>query len=160
MRCFSIIITVGRENQDFTSIKEAPVHTEQGITINKSCEINGLPSGETIIQAAYSRETAYDRVFQIQKNTHVIMKNLIIRHGHIKTNHKRGGGLENKGHLKMLNCDIIDNTAVFGAGIWNEGQLEGNKYGDYKRGTGTTGIFGNGEITGILNSHAADGSLP
>ena len=100
-------ITVGKENCDFFSIKEALTHitvvknivyvmdehTEGGIIIDKKAEIRGFGPAKTIIQAGNAPGMALDRVFFVEESGDVVLKGLTIRYGNVVAKPKRGAGI-------------------------------------------------------------------
>ena len=131
-------ITVGKENCNFSSIKEAlkhiiavknivyvmdKIHTEGGIIIDKKAEIRGFGPAKTIIQAGNGPGMALARVFFVEKSGDVVLKGLTIRYGNVVAKPKRGAGIMNYGSLLVENCTITENSSIYGVGVWNEGEL-------------------------------------
>jgi hypothetical protein len=132
------IETVCASGCDFTTIQAAidhpgtldgaiievidPVHTEAGIVVQKDVTIQGLGFDETIVQAHADPAEAPDRVFLIAKDTHVIIRDLTIRHGNppFGDDYNRcGGGIANEGTLLLENCVVSHNSANNGGGLWS-----------------------------------------
>jgi hypothetical protein len=133
-----MFITVGLIGCDFTTLKEAvnhadtvkrviylmdPVHTESGIILAGDIEIRGFGPHHTIFQASEDAASASDRVFLVEKDAVVILSNFTIQNGNTTSVPKRGAGVSNHGNLTLEHMVVRDNTAVYGAGIWNAGHL-------------------------------------
>ncbi|WP_235954511.1 LamG-like jellyroll fold domain-containing protein [Cyclobacterium salsum] len=91
----------------------AETFTENNLNIG-NLTVRGQGAGSTIVQAAASQGIANRGVF-ITSNT-VVLENLTVRHG--KTS--LGGGINNKGVLTVNNCNISNNDANIGGGIFNQ----------------------------------------
>ena len=139
--------TVGASGQDFSTIQAAidsgavvdydnisvvdPVHTEQGIVVSKNLTIAGQGAADTIVQANAVENTATDRVFTIDTDQVVSIRNMTIRHGKATGAPARGGGILNLGVLTLSNAAVTANRVVgdggavaqraYGAGIYNRG---------------------------------------
>jgi len=126
-------IIVGRVNSDYTTIQAAindpnvlsgstifltdNIHTEQNILINKNITIIGKEIGSTIVQAAETSEAATGRVFEIEENILVTLKNITVRYGNVTQCPKTGGGIYSSGHLVLENCTVTENRSSSGGGI-------------------------------------------
>ncbi|HPB30326.1 MAG TPA: choice-of-anchor Q domain-containing protein, partial [Candidatus Sumerlaeota bacterium] len=137
---FSAVLTVGAD-QPYATIAGAldavqgdsdvirimdPVHTESSIKIRKNVTIEGLGAYDTIVQAHAQPGMASDRVFTVDINTTVTLRDMTIRHGRVVGVSPEGGGILNMGALALYGCHIIDNrveadTECFavGGGIHN-----------------------------------------
>lgn len=130
-------VTVCAEGCDFTSIQAAiddpgtlaghviyvtdAIHTEAGISVSKDVTLQGRGAAYTIIQADKRAGKARDRVFFIPEGATVTIQDLTIRHGNPREEMRSGGGIENRGALTLFRCDVRDNQANCGGGIYNEG---------------------------------------
>jgi hypothetical protein len=132
------VLTVGSQNCDYTTIKEAlthvdttkntiaimdVIHTEAGIEIDKPVTISGLGVNTTILQAADSLEHSSDRVFLIKENGIAHIDNMTIRHGKITEVPRCGAGILNLGDLTVDRCIIRDNYTTYGIAIDNKGKM-------------------------------------
>ncbi len=131
-------VTVG-EGGDFLTIAEAlaapgqeqlvlelldRVYTEPGLIISRDVVFLGKGKEGTIIQGADVPGTAPDRVICITAGGRALFKDLTIRHGRPTAVPYRGGGIDNEGFLRMENCLLADNEAVYGAGLFTRGRAE------------------------------------
>ncbi|WP_158860402.1 beta strand repeat-containing protein [Lunatibacter salilacus] len=91
----------------------AETFTENNLNIS-NLTVRGQGAGSTIVQAAASQGIANRGVF-ITTNT-VVLEDLTVRHG--KTS--LGGGINNKGVLTVNNCNISNNDANIGGGVFNQ----------------------------------------
>jgi hypothetical protein len=91
----------------------------ESITINKSLDIEGTGSENTIIQADESPGFASNRVVTIAENTTVNISDVTIRYG-VALEGRGGGGVLNAGSLTIENSTINSNTANIGGGITNQ----------------------------------------
>jgi hypothetical protein len=108
---------------DIIRIMES-IHTEAGITINKSITLEGAHAKETILQAHENAELASDRILTVIKGVEVVIRNLAMRHGKPSGYPASGGAINNYGNLKITNSVVSKNTAgTSGGGIWNNGSL-------------------------------------
>ena len=88
-----------------------------GIVVNKSLTFIGQGPDSAIIEAAALPPPAANRrVLSILAGVQVIIKDITIRYGNTELN---GGAIENLGDLSLINCRIVDNTAMLGGGIRN-----------------------------------------
>ncbi len=112
----------GTGGVDFMYLIGTAILTE-GITINKSLDIDGQPDDSTILQADITPGTASDRVFNITSGT-VTLEDMTIRNGNVSGD---GGGISNAATLTITNCTISENTATGGSygcgGVCNSGTL-------------------------------------
>lgn len=132
------VLTVGSENCDYTSIKEAlthvdgvkntivimdAIHTEAGIEIDQPVTISGLGANSTILQGADSLDNSKDRVFLIKETGIAHIDNMTIRHGKITEVPRCGAGILNLGDLTVDRCIIRDNYTTYGIAIDNKGKM-------------------------------------
>lgn len=134
-------ITVGKENCEFKTIKEAlsevdskrniiyvmdKIHTETSIIIADDMEvvIKGFGARETIIQGACQVDLAEDRIFLIKPEGKLIIEGLTVCNGKVDKVPRGGGGFLNRGILIINNCIISNNMATYGIGIYTEKYLE------------------------------------
>ncbi|MBI9101538.1 MAG: hypothetical protein JEY99_03910 [Spirochaetales bacterium] len=130
-------VIIGKSDGDYATVEEAlmdapenitrfilkeGVYTESGLIINRDIEIIGSGRATTIIQGAGSPGEASNRIFTIQEERDVVISNLTIRNGVPGEILRRGGGILNLGTLRMDTCDVMDNRAVYGAGMDNRGR--------------------------------------
>lgn len=109
------------------------IHTEAGITVNKSVVIVGMSASGTIVQAETQGTLADSRVFRIESSTAVTIQDMTIRHGRTTGSPAQGGGILNEGGLMLERVAVTDNLAVGsrgypggaaeGGGIYNSGSL-------------------------------------
>lgn len=131
-------ITVGAEDGEFKSIKEAleavdskrktiymldSVHNECSIVINKDVKIVGFGPNDTIIQGADDVESSPSRIIVVEEGGKLEIVGLTVQHGRVYRYPRGGGGIWNKGNLIVDNCIIQNNKATLGVGIYNEGTL-------------------------------------
>ena len=84
--------------------------------------VTGTTADETIIDA-----NGIDRVFEIMSDVKAKFKGIAITNGGV--NEDSGGGISNKGTLKIAKCTVSDNTAsanssAYGGGIYNDGTMK------------------------------------
>lgn len=169
--------TVGREGE-FPTLREAllspaegqlilelldPVYTEPGLTVDRDVVFVGRGAGRTVIQGAESPKEAPDRVLQITARGRLVLQDLTIRHGRPGAVPFRGGGIDNEGFLRMENCVLADNEAVYGAGLFTRGRAEligcevrGNYTTDVPLELQNTGIGCRGSGAGIKTEKGGD----
>jgi hypothetical protein len=109
-------------------------HTEGGILVNKRVTIVGGSAGGTVVQAAEAEGQADDRVFEIAPSAEVVIEDMTIRYGEVTGSPAQGGGILNRGTLRLKRATVTANDAVGsqgdpggraeGGGIYNEGLLE------------------------------------
>jgi len=131
-------LTVGQKNCDYTSLSEAlaafnseydliyimdAVITESGISVTKNVTISGFGMNKTSIQGGRTAEEATDRIFRVEKEGNLNIRDLSIENGQAVGDFRCGGAISNSGNVSLENCRIAGNTAVYGAGIWSEGTL-------------------------------------
>lgn len=112
----------GTTDGEIIAVMDA-VHTEQGITVEKSVTILGQAPGGTIVQAHAEAGSASDRVFFITSEATVTMGGLTIRHGNPTERPRTGGGILNEGTLTLEQCTVSDNDSTAGGGIHSDGTL-------------------------------------
>lgn len=126
----ALIITVCTSGCDYTTIQAAinaapasaiisvtdAVHTEAGITVNKSMTITGAGTSSTIVQAHANENQASNRVFTVSSGVTVTVRSMTIRHGKVTGDPAQGGGVYNNGTLTITNSTISGNTAQAGNG--------------------------------------------
>ena len=105
-----------------TLILSPGTYTESGLSIGKELTIQGNHPDKTIVQGASRPEEAGDRVFEILKDTIVVIEGLTIRHG---TAAGRGGGLLNRGDLTLSQVRVLGNSTgnafgTSGGGLYND----------------------------------------
>jgi hypothetical protein len=115
--------------------------TEAGIQLTKDLTIRGSASGQTIVQAAATPNTASNRVFTINGGVTATLQNLTIRHG-VAPDH--GGGILNDGTLTVQRSTIRDNTTGNGGSCTADGASVNCRAGDGGHGGG---IYNNGTLT-------------
>ena len=94
-----------------------------GLSIGKSLILEGVGSGDIIVQAATSSADATSRVVTITEGN-VVISGLTARHGNAGT--VSGGGIWIKGgKLDLINATVSDNAAGFGGGIDNSSSMTG-----------------------------------
>ncbi|MBN2657766.1 MAG: right-handed parallel beta-helix repeat-containing protein [Spirochaetales bacterium] len=133
------ILTVGRENCDYLSLKEAvaafsgewdrivlmdDLTVESGIIIDKAVTISGRGMKKTVLAGGKTAEEAADRVFQVEPEGRLVLENLSVTRGRPFGLFRRGGAIASQGYARLENVRIAGNQAVYGAGIWNEGEME------------------------------------
>jgi len=84
--------------------------------------ITGTTADETIIDA-----NGIDRVFEVMSDVKAKFKGIAITNGWVDED--SGGGISNKGTLKIAKCKVSDNTAsanysAYGGGIYNDGTMK------------------------------------
>lgn len=107
---------------DIIGIADA-IHTEEGITVDKSVTIQGRGADNTTVQAHAMADSATDRVFLIAPETTVTIRGITIRHGNPTDEAREGGGIASQGILTLEYCIVTDNNATTGGGIHNTGTL-------------------------------------
>jgi len=130
----ALVATVGSVDCHFTSIREAAAivpsgsilrlsnetFTEGGIVLDKDLFIIGAGSGETIVQASESLETASERVFLVEASVTAVIQDITMRHGHPMGDCPRGGGaIVNYGTLWLDRCIVSDNIGQCGGALLN-----------------------------------------
>lgn len=140
-----------------------PVYTEPGLTIDRDVIFLGRGAGRTVIQGAESPGEAPDRVIKITIRGKAVFKELTIRHGRPRAVPFRGGGIDNEGFLRMENCVLADNEAVYGGGLFTRGRAElvgceirGNHTTDVPLELQNTGIGCRGSGAGIKTEKGGD----
>jgi uncharacterized repeat protein (TIGR01451 family) len=118
--------------EDVISVTDA-VHTESDILVTRSLTIQGQGSGSTILQAHANPNSANHRVFSIESDVTLTLRNTTIRHGRASGNPARGGGIYNAGSLTLQQVVLTANLAesgsggdgsyAYGGGIYNDGVL-------------------------------------
>jgi len=103
---------------DFIEVIDA-VHTESGISINKTLSICGADPSN-IVQAASSPSASNGRIFSISSGVVVAINNMIIRNGGVSSN-ITGGAILNSGTLSVSYCTLSDNQANRGGAIASSG---------------------------------------
>lgn len=130
-------LTVCASGCDFTTVQAAidaaangdkigvldPVHTEQGITVDKDVTILGQAPEGTIVQGHEQWREATHSVFFIAEGATAILKDLTIRHGNPETDMESGGGIHNRGTVTLERCVVTENNASAGGGINNFGSM-------------------------------------
>ena len=102
------------------------LHTEAGIVIDSDVVIKGRGAGASVVQAAEHRGEASERVFTVTSEGRLELHSLTVRYGRPSEIPLRGGGIDNEGELLMYSCRIVENDAVYGAGIFTRGYTEIN----------------------------------
>jgi len=131
--------TVCAEGCDFTTLQAAlddanvpagavlevrdALHTEPGIIVSKDVTIRGLGTTETIVQAHEALSQAPERVFLVELDASVVLQDMTIRRGSPSLQDEGGGGIMNRGTLRLEGCVVSGNAANDGAGIYNRGDL-------------------------------------
>ncbi|MBN2050754.1 MAG: hypothetical protein JW760_09945 [Spirochaetales bacterium] len=130
----AVVVTVGPERCDFTTIREAlgavppgsvlelagGIFTEGNLLVAKDIFIRGSADQETVIQAKESLQVSTERVLWIAEGVTAVLSDLTLRHGRPSGECPRsGGGLINYGTLWMERCVISDNAGQCGGGIEN-----------------------------------------
>ncbi|MBB6482272.1 NosD domain-containing protein [Spirochaeta isovalerica] len=133
------IITVGREDCDYTSLREAveafsddwdrivlmdDLTIESGIDITKEVTISGRGMKKTILAGGETAEEAEDRIFFVKSEGRLILEDLSVTNGRPYGLHRCGGAIASQGFVRLERVRIADNQAVYGVGIWNEGEME------------------------------------
>lgn len=116
------------------TIKIAPGTYTESIYINKNLSIIGAGSGATIIQAHAVVDSAKKRVFTLDKyytdSLVISMEGLTIRHGNASgkfPDKRKGGGMFNKGDLRLTDVIFKDNYAEkYGGGLCDIGSSKLN----------------------------------
>jgi hypothetical protein len=88
-----------------------------GLILSGDILLVGSSNSNTIINAEYRK----DPVFIISPQGQVEIQDLLIKHP--AKWYTEGGGVNNKGNLKLLRCVVQDSQAGKGGGIFNEGIL-------------------------------------
>lgn len=101
-----------------------PIYNESGLIINTDVILIGRGPEKTIIQAAGVPGTADDRVFSVTTEGRAVFRDLTIRHGRPTAVPHRGGGIDNEGYVKLVNCELTENEAVYGGALFTRGWLE------------------------------------
>lgn len=138
--------------------------------------ITGAGEGATIVDGG-----GLDRVFHIVGDYQVKIANLTVRNGSVKTaglyggggilnqagnlvvervvlqaNHVQnlGGGIDNRGTLRVDKATLFKNTAAEGAGLYNDGQLSvfNSTFNQNTAGTSGGGLDNNADGTTVTNS--------
>jgi hypothetical protein len=100
---------------DGDTIKVAPGLYVENVKIDKSLSVIGAGRSKTIVDGS-----GKDSVFSVGKNdpnVDVILSDMKIQKGGLSAN---GGGIYNNAALKVKNCEITENHAARGAGIYND----------------------------------------
>jgi hypothetical protein len=128
---------VGKKGCDYATLREAVEnigterndivlmdanHTEAGIIIDRDVNIHGFGTDHTILQAAERPELAQERVLLVQQGIMAVVSSVTIRHGNPSKPLRCDAGIQNYGELVLEGCDIRDNAAVYGFGIWKKGK--------------------------------------
>jgi hypothetical protein len=90
----------------------------ESFTVDKSLNVEGAGSENTIIQAASAPGIASSRVVTITENTIVNISDITIRYG-VAYVGRGGGGIINQGTVTISDSTIKSNTANYGGGITN-----------------------------------------
>lgn len=110
---------------DLTGTFTANGIATDGIQVTKSLIIMGKAGIETIVQAnATGAASADRRCFTIPEDKEVSLVNLSIQNGNPGA--ENGGAILNHGKLYVFNCNIKDNLAENGAGIYSDAELNVN----------------------------------
>ena len=123
-KTISEAVAAGPETTELLIELLDPVHTECGIEISRSVTVYGKGMEQSVIQADTERGTAEDRVFKIRQEGHLELRGLTLRYGRPSGVPLRGGGIDNEGFLRMENCALTENDAVYGAGLFTRGRTE------------------------------------
>lgn len=99
------------------------IHTEGGIMVNKDLTIQGQGAENTIVQAQTDVNESTERVFYVESDAIVIIREMTIRHGNPSVEPQSGGGIRNEGELTIEKCNISYNQGSAGGGILNDGTL-------------------------------------
>lgn len=133
----AMTVSIGGPDADYRTLKEAlqtapenithfvvnsGVYTESGLVITRNATILGTGTGTTVIQGAAEQGIASDRVLTIEADAEVTIRDLTIRNGVTREILRRGGGILNFGTLRMESCQLLNNAAVYGAGLDNRGR--------------------------------------
>ncbi len=123
--------TVCASGCDFSSIQAAinaaaPGNTislagetfTEAFTVDRSLNIEGSGSANTIIQAAATPGIATSRVVTITADVVAVIRDVTIRYG-VVLGGRGGGGLLNEGTVTLDSSTIFSNTAKYGGGITN-----------------------------------------
>ena len=135
--CFAVEISVGK-NGEYQTISEAleqqgeklfinildDLHIESGIVIRGNVVITGTDPEKTVIAGSSERGSASDRIFLVTESGRLELKALTVCRGKPSAVPLRGGGIANEGFLRMTDCVLADNDAVYGAGLFTRGHAE------------------------------------
>lgn len=130
-------VCVGGDDGNYTSLKLALENTSENVSciilaegvfiesdlvVDRDLIIIGKGRNKTFIQGDAESGTAGNRVFTIAEGTMVRLKSLTIENGVAHGDLRRGGGILNLGILRLEDCLIRNNAAVYGAGLDNRGR--------------------------------------
>lgn len=183
-------VTVCTINCDYASIQAAvdvvssggiitvtdAVHTEGGITVDKSVTIRGHGAANTIVQAHAQPSSANSWVFSVGPGVTASILDMTIQNGNVVASSALGGGIHNSGTLVLSRVTVTANRArgndlgggggAYGGAVYNDGSLTlldsfingntaqgGDATADYSGAGSAYGgaIYNNGELV-VLNS--------
>jgi len=98
------------------------IFTETDIQIGREAVILGAGTGKTFLQGASVPGEAPDRILTVLEGGRAELRDLTLRNGTATRILRRGGGILNLGYLRMDNCIVRGNSAVYGAGLDNRGR--------------------------------------
>ncbi|MBF9018807.1 MULTISPECIES: hypothetical protein [unclassified Oceanispirochaeta] len=130
-------VRVGVTDCDYSSLRSALENTsenvscimleegafiESGLVVDRDLIIIGEGRNKTFIRGDAESGKAGDRVFTIAEGAEVRLIALTIENGVAHGDLRRGGGILNLGTLRMEDCLVRNNAAVYGAGLDNRGR--------------------------------------
>lgn len=126
-RCFTSIQAAIDAAGSGDKIKIAAGTYQGSLLINEDITLDGAGAGQTTISA-----DADKRVIAIAAGSSVLIKGVTVSGGNINANclvdpdvdpYADGGGIFNRGSLKLFDTSVSANAATKGGGIYNEGTL-------------------------------------
>ena len=115
-----------------TIVLKTNLWTECGIVVTKTLTITGLGMTNTILQAATTRGTAANRIFQMNNTTKsLVIKNMTLRYGFVAPARRQSGGgaiFNAAGTTTVQNCvltmnDVLGKGGTGGGAIVQSGMV-------------------------------------